>query len=412
MSRDILFTNIEARAEICKRNSIRYAHVIFPSKPVIMEDFLPDSLQGKIRSLYEHHYRVGPEDHASILYPKTLLVEAREESDVFRRHDTHMTAHGYMTVMRSVFQRLGYSHDPLEHVTKSKISQGGDLAVMLGVPLTLAEDVFSTPYKSEQFFDNLVYLDGNTDNISIMHNPLSQSTERLLALGDSFIKDCLALLATYFRDILYLRSSLFQPDMLHTFCPDAIISSNAERYLTGVTPDSKADSFVLHKYGAPDYVPAKKFTDALTAMLAYGPYPQVYRDWSRQTGALCFERLGTAACNSEITQASDRPGWLRSTGNDPYMTFHHTGIAGSAVVQIEVEMDSSTSGTFQVFPGLCSTSGYPFSEQSSLKAPVAPGRNQLRFTLASADRSGPLRLDPLDRPGDFILNSIKVTDLG
>ena len=176
----------------------------------------------------------------------------------------------------------------------------GDLADMAGIRTRLPETFLVDSRRSLQILDNRPFLPSNTDNVAIAHNPRSASARRLLALGDSFLRDNLPTLATFYRDIFYVRSDLFQPELLDLFAPDDVVTANAERYLARVRSDAEAESVVMRGYGREDYRPAAAFVTALRAQLSARAYPAVYRGWAERMAARTFDRLVslmTASCS-------------------------------------------------------------------------------------------------------------------
>lgn len=401
--------NLRARSSACMARNVRFLHVVFPSKPVVMTEKLPEGMRTQIRSLFERQYSIALDavDHKFCLYPRMLLRDHKNDQ-TFRQIDTHMTATGNALVTREILRRLGYAHDPLDHMEAFTQLRHGDLSHMAGMDQKLPELFLETRKRTAQIWDNRLSLPSNTDNIVICHNPHATTKKRLLALGDSFLRDCLLPLSTYFRDILYVRSAQFQPELLNAFAPDCVITANAERYLSKVEPDTSAESVLMRGYGRKDYEPAQSFVEALRAQLAWKHYPARYEAWFRGVNALTFEGLGVGQINSEICQIPNEPGWMESIGNDPQIVFHNTTMIDGSKYELEIEMMCNVSCCAQLF--LANSAGkVSFSEQYSHRINIIPGRNIIRFNINSEFSGNKIRFDPMNIQGKFLIESMKIS---
>ncbi|MEQ5796383.1 hypothetical protein LZ686_17275 [Paracoccus sp. NFXS7] len=404
-------SSLKSRRTICAERRLPYMHMVFPSKPVVMTEYLPEPLKGKVRSLFERHYRAVV-DQAGLgdicLYPEQMLKEEKSVRQIFMPHDTHMAATGCAMVSELMIQALGWSHDPQAHMDIFNRHWLGDLGVMAGTNERLEEASLRPTSRSAQTWNNRPSLTGNTGNIVVVHHPQATSNKRLLAIGDSFIAHSLISLSTFFRDILYVRSPGFQPDLIDLFAPDAVITGNAERYLCRVAPDSLADSALMYSYGLNNYTPAPDFSAALRAQLAYKHYPHQYMRWSQQVSMLRFSGLGLAKLNEQLMIDVDDDTWLQSTDRDPIMLFSDTSLKTGADYHLRVKMESKVNSIAQLFIG--QTGGdRTFSEKCSVSVPVSVGMNILEFNIPAAGRGQQLRFDPLKCPGRFQITAMDLT---
>lgn len=404
-------SSLMSRRTICAERHLPYMHMVFPSKPVVMTEYLPEPLSGKVHSLFGRHYRAAVE-HAGLgdicLFPEEMLKAEKTSKQIFMPHDTHIAATGCAMVSELMIRTLGWSHDPraqMDIVTRHWL---GDLGVMAGTNERLEEASLRPISRSAQIWNNRPSLSGNTGNIVIVHHPHAVSSKRLLAVGDSFLDNCLASLSTFFRDILYVRSPGFQPDLLDLFAPDAVVTGNAERYLCRVAPDAEAESALLYSYGLANYTPAPDFSAALRAQLAYKHYPHQYLRWSQQAGMLRFGGLGLAKLNEQLIVDRDNDTWLQSTDRDPIILFGDTSLKAGTDYHLRVEMESEVSSIAQLFIGQTG-GGHTFSEKCSVSVPVSVGMNVLEFNIPAAGRGQQLRFDPLKCPGRFQITAMDLT---
>lgn len=292
-------SNLLARNKFCADRSIAYAHVTFPSKPVVMVEFLPDAIADQVVSLFDRHYAepLKISGNNNIFYARDALLASKKVDQVFCKHDTHMTAFGNIVVARGILQALGHVHDPIDHMEMSECSRPGDLSNMADLRIRMSEKHFAVADDSFKFFDNRPFLPGNIDNIVISLNRKAESDRRLLALGDSFLKDCIPALSTFYQDILYVRSDVFQPELIDLFGPTEIITSNAERYLSSVANDITASSVFMTGYGRENYTPSEEFVNALTAQLSFRAYPHKYSEWAASISEIDENKLPQSVNN-------------------------------------------------------------------------------------------------------------------
>lgn len=402
--------NLAARRAICDARGLSYVHVVYPSKPVVMTGFLPEGLRATVQSLFQRHYApgLGP-DTVAPLYPSETLIEASRTTQVFSRHDTHMTAVGNAVVAQEILRALGHDHDPRACMDAEIRPRRGDLADMAGIRTRLPETFLIDSRRSIQILDNRPFLPSNTGNVAIAHNPRSSSAPRLLAVGDSFLRDDLPALATFYRDILYARSDLFQPELLDLFGPDDVVTANAERYLARVHPDAEAESVVMRGYGRADYKPTATFATALRAQLSARAYPAVYRRWAERMAARTFDRVGVAEVVAQLNDVPDAPGWFEATGKDPRIVFSDVAMETGRDYELRIVMESTVEAVAQLFWGWSGTPDEAFHEQYSIRTPVGIGLNDMVFPLKAEGRGRRLRFDPLNTRGRIRLVTMELS---
>lgn len=308
--------NIKSRAAYCKEKNIAYAHIVFPSKPVICRAKTPESFQGKIKSLYLTHYN-KPElqnPEFNLFYPKDLLDQQNSIAPIFVRQDTHMTDFGSLSVIQMIFDSFNIDLPLKNYFNEQKRVWQGDLAKMTNVSPKYEETVL-IPKFTYLSYDNNPYLPGNTNNVSIFRNENSRSDKRLVIFGDSFFKLSLRFLLLYFRELVFFRTPFFHKDLVDMCKPDYVLSGNAERYLSNVTSDEDAPNFLLSLMNNKTYFPPKIFVDAFNAQLSFGPYPQIYQNWLKslsEKSAAYLEASVTDSNNTLVVGPSHVIRWRES----------------------------------------------------------------------------------------------------
>jgi hypothetical protein len=241
----------------------------------------------------------------------------------------------------------------------------------------------------------------------ILHNPKSLSNKRLLALGDSFLRDGIASLSTFYRDILYIRSELFQKDAIDLFAPDAIITANAERYMCQVAPDADADSILLKCYGRADYHPSDAYIAAFNAQLGYRAYPKRYQKWASKIKSMSFDGIGIGDPNNQIDFFDIETGYLISSGTDPQIIINETILKKELSYKLKFSIYSKSTGKFQIFyERPSSDKDFRFTEENSFIFEIEPGPNILECNIPANRHSSSLRIDPLNCEGSLKLNYI------
>ncbi|EPB3343197.1 hypothetical protein GC257_17390 [Escherichia coli] len=123
-----------------------------------------------------------------------------------------------------------------------KTEQLGDLGAKLIPPIK--ECV-------EHYEENLLKItcdnkySGNDGLIKLIINPEAQEDYKLLIFGDSFMMCCLTYFSDIFKYVIFVRSRHFHPELVYSFKPTHIISSNVERYLSHVDTDKNASNIFL-----------------------------------------------------------------------------------------------------------------------------------------------------------------------
>lgn len=280
ISVDNFLSNIHSRREYCRRKSIDFCHIVFPSKPVVKIKYLPHE-HNDIKSLFRSYFQKRLDSDSGVFYPFEELEKLDENHSSFHKYNTHNSDRGYLEIVKFIFSKLDYEicfEDFIEGFDKRMV--GGDLANMISLS-SLVEEDFVILKKNKKVYrvGNRKYLQGNTGDVVILNNESSLSKKRLLVFGDSFIKDSLKFLIIYFREIFYIRSRFFHQDIVEAYSPDVVFTSNAERYLCSVKSDKEANNFIMSLYGNKNYKPEDSYLEALKACLSYKYYPNIYMSW-------------------------------------------------------------------------------------------------------------------------------------
>ena len=281
--------NIVSRAAWAKANSVAYAHMIFPDKQSIIPESWPIGTPIKLGERYLD--RCSDLD-LPILYPTELLAEHKAETT--SKTDTHITAYGSILVAAHIVEHLtGESQrevlDQLLGTIDSQEERDGDLGSKLQPPARAIEKVSSARAPGIWLHNNLQ--GGNNGLIDLRFCKEPRYNKRFLMFGDSFGREMARYLQFWFREVVFLRSGYFDPDIANLLQPDFLLTENVERYLDSCASDDERPNFFMYPFiGGSPYCPSIEFAQAFSAMLSVPRAP--YRRFHREQFGREFEVIG------------------------------------------------------------------------------------------------------------------------
>ncbi len=411
------YNNIRTRADYCRTNKIVYKHVVFPSKPLLKTKNLPNEFEETVTSFFQRDYlnKFDQDIVASnaLFYPLKDLTELEKTHSTFKKYDTHMTDRANYEIAGKLLNLIDVSIADHPCTTYEKLF-GGDLANMLKIPNENIEEVICL--ENESFFQvgNRRFLTGNTNEVDIIHSFGAKSSYRLLIFGDSFFKDIIQYLAPFFTDIMYIRSSTMQYDIVSLFAPDVIFTGNAERYLSSVAPDKTSVPFLWSLYGNPSYKPSDSFKLAFSASLSFVAHHDFYLKWldKCEKEITCSLSLDYFDLNQDI-EAVNSSHYLKfnSIGIDPCIIYRNVDLCVGKKYRIYVTLVSSVSTTFQVFYTDNRVKPLSFNEEDSIREFIKVGTNHLQLDIDFPFLGGNLRIDPMNCVGSMEIIEMKLEEI-
>lgn len=153
------YENIYNRQLYCKFKSIKYLHLIYPSKPVICTNKLPNFLSDKVNSLYYYQYYKFiknrdvifinnkcinvKEIKEKLFYPYFLLKNLNNDNPVFRILDTHCNHYGFIHIAKYILSLLNLENNVEYFFAEKQQKIGGDLSNMIKSDLKVDEVIYS-----------------------------------------------------------------------------------------------------------------------------------------------------------------------------------------------------------------------------------------------------------------------------
>lgn len=82
-------SNIKYNADYCKNNGVKYIHVVFPAKPIVLKNMLLEA------AVYVDSIFDSSMDPSNVIYPISQL----NTIDCMEKYGTHYSAKGYFSVI-------------------------------------------------------------------------------------------------------------------------------------------------------------------------------------------------------------------------------------------------------------------------------------------------------------------------
>ncbi|WP_421406854.1 hypothetical protein [Agrobacterium tumefaciens] len=406
--------NISSRRRYCHERGIRYSHVVYPSKAVVCKSHLAEPSRSSVASLYEQAYypELDRSSRNSVLYPSGILKKLGRP---YRLHDTHLSHEGCVAVTDELFDKVGLGSVELSEIATTTGDIIGDLSLMLGSDTKVSETIYKSFSRTEYIVDNSQYLKGNTGGVTVCHNWAADRSSRILIMGDSFIRLSLYLFAAKARDVLYVRTPNFQPDLIELFKPDVVITANAERYMAEVDADSNGDAALFESFRLGRYENADAYVAAIKAQLSFRHHRSVYDQWRAEImGRTMQLKSGIgyilAVPNDQISRSGSGSQFV-STGIDPQFRFYIPEKLLDGAIEVVVSMRSEVSSEAVIYASEYGTLFSAFSPERRIRQNVSPGENRLIFTFDQGSFGRELRLDPLSRMGKFEIMDLTVKQI-
>jgi hypothetical protein len=310
----IFRTNIAHRHAWSEKRGIRYIHIIFPDKHCIIPEKWP--LKHLVPLAPRYLDAVRDLDDV-VVYPLGLLQSEKDAS--VRRVDTHLTSYGSLLVAAAIAERL---------TGKPQIELKTEIATGLGVETEDTGDLGSKliPVVSEKslvLVKNVPGLRvhnnlraGNNGIVDISLNPDAPYQSRLVIFGDSFGRGLAEAMRNWFREVIFLRSPFFHPEIADLCHPDILITCNIERYLDKCLEDDARPNFFMYPHlSGESYQPSGEFARVFSGVLGYPRvrFPDLYLELTRMssidrtTSAPDQRAQASAACAETAITLDQQP---------------------------------------------------------------------------------------------------------
>jgi len=240
---------LNRRREWLARRGIGYLLVISPDKSTVYPEYLPAPLRSGLRptrriqllSYLRAHSRLPVLDLAE------KLEDAKTESTVFMKTDSHWNGHGVLIAYREILRRLAVDFPALspasldDFIVRETEKPGGDLARMVNGEDYLREiDIELVPRRPRQALASTVAEPSRTGVEWTATQHPDHGLPRAVMFLDSFGLELRDFLSEHFSRIVYVRDMTlaFDNGVIIEEKPDLVIEEINERFLLGWAPQN------------------------------------------------------------------------------------------------------------------------------------------------------------------------------
>lgn len=396
--------NIIERKNYCDEKNIVYRHIVFPSKPLLKKNYLPEHYS-EIKSLFISSYynelvqASNNRCEEYCLYPFNELTKAEEHISTFFKYDTHMSSYGNLLVANLLINSLNIMEITAQDYTPVSSLMGGDLANMRSSSDKNTETIYSINHKHAHTFSNGKDLPSNTNHVIIKHNSFSRTKLRVLIFGDSFFQNLLNFLEFVFQDIMYVRSTFMHTDIIELYQPDLVFTGNAERYLSKVDSDGNKNNFLFALYGNKEYDLNAEYLNAFKAELSFKHNHHLYNNWIKKI-VLPFI-LKIKSTSQDLVRISDDDLRFKVLSHNPMIYLHDAPLFPNVEYQLTISLFSSINSELHLYYSDYRHIGYAFQEDRKIIKKIQQGYNNIVIHLNYDFLGKKLRIDPIKRNGEI-----------
>lgn len=223
----------ETQKDLTKKN-IKFLIVVAPNKETIYPEYLPAEIQqsGDV-SILDQILKANKIYRLPIVDLRPALLEAKKDTQVYYRTDTHWNPEGAFAAYQEIADELqkmfpAISSYPMKEFRKTPEKISGDLAVMLTMKTELAEE----SWEMEPLFIRKAESTSFGDGYHITSTTDVSSLPKAVIFRDSFYNGLQPYLAEHFKQAILVRSFKVDMPLIDQEKPDVVILEIAERYMT------------------------------------------------------------------------------------------------------------------------------------------------------------------------------------
>jgi alginate O-acetyltransferase complex protein AlgJ len=387
-----------AEALLLKRNwlrqkGIRYLLVIAPNKSTIYPEFLPDGY-GRVRQgsgLDDFLSYVRRHTDLDVVDLRQSLLADKEKHELYLRTDTHWNDYGAFLGYRELVRPLAAWYPsiiPLELGDFSiswKAHYAGDLAKMMGAREDRSDaGYFFTAKRPPQA---IVSEKGEKPRDPFTVEKKVAGLPRAVIFRDSFFTGMIPFVAEHFSSSRYIwsrwDSQIPMEDILASYHPQIVIEEEVERIIK--------NDYNVFAGGIPSY-----FNSALAAQaILLGKGEEI----DLKTVTAQNRTVLEAAAGGLLVKASDR---------DPQLLLPASKTLGSSKegIVLRVSIESPNETRMQLYYKTIKEPDY--SESKSAIVVLHKGLNKVDLLIKKQDIVGPLRLDPAEMTGQYLLRKLVI----
>ncbi len=372
-----------------KARGIEYVFVIAPNKHTVYFDKLPDYIS-KTAEQSATDMLVGylkKHTDVPVVDLRSKLINEKGRNQLYYKTDTHWNHYAANIIQYEIMSEIEKIFpnriEPEMVNLRDGTRGGGDLAYFLGI-----DDIIESKESNPQpVFDNSCTIKKIPANAKETEtHTLICETEKLSAVifRDSFFSTLQPYFSRKFKRSTYIWKKLNYSSLItyiESENPDIVIEEWIERSLPFVPKfgDEFRNSLNKEFYGCSDEL----------------IFSNDFKTLKFNTHINLMENT-----NSAIK--------LKSIGKDPIISFPILPFENGNKYIIYVKIESSINSTLQVFYSDSNKTGYPFSENKSVRKEIKSGSNDIYIPIEEDSLGKHLRLDPISGAGEVTIQRLEI----
>ncbi|MEG0774567.1 hypothetical protein [Clostridium sp.] len=231
--------NLEERRDWLQSQGIPFVITVTPNKETIYGEYLPNNIkkvseETRLDQLLSY---LEKNSDIEIVDIRQKLLDKKNEERLYDKTDSHWNEYGayigYSAIMEEVneyFPEIKPKEFQDFNVEKKWINEGGDLAKLIGIPKSFAEEhIILTPKASRK----AIPVGGYTYKLAqgTVMDTADKSLPKLLMFRDSFTVRLLPLISEHFSTSIYQWSHTFDEKLILQTKPDIVIHQITERFI-------------------------------------------------------------------------------------------------------------------------------------------------------------------------------------
>jgi hypothetical protein len=237
---EVYYSTFEGRKEQLAKLNITYVVGFWPNKHSIYPELLPGSMKSQIQgpfSLADQITEYFKKNDAQFFDVRESLLNAKSQSSLYRKFDTHWNSDGAFVGYRSFCEQTAKTLrlTPFERIDFEIIYEdgySGDLTEQIGVEQIAgySDEVPKYRIKNEKLGFKQVSSKGYPNGSVVTKNPNAEKKQRLVVFRDSFTSQLIQFLSLHYTEVIYLKEK-YDKNLIERLEPDVVLSCRVERYM-------------------------------------------------------------------------------------------------------------------------------------------------------------------------------------
>lgn len=212
--------------EQLKQKNIQLYVIVPPNKENVYADHLEKIIsKNKSRKSRTEYLidKINETGNLSIIYPKTELIEGREQYETYFKYDSHWNSYGAYLGVEKLMKEIDKDYK-IEFENIDYINYDGDLAKM-----NLMANKLYSKEPDVKFMSNI---SANCNNLEINYCESSSSrNETIMLIGDSFSNSMIDYLTKIYKRSVFVERGNYNFNLIETYKPNIIVYEVVERQL-------------------------------------------------------------------------------------------------------------------------------------------------------------------------------------